>query len=58
MKVLRTHWLQALTFVWGLMIIFASVKCRRIFDHTVNPEIVLFTGGRKRTVFSCGVAQP
>lgn len=27
----------------------------KIFDHTVNPEIVLFAG---KPVFRCGVAQP
>lgn len=30
--------------------------CCRIFDCTVDPEIVLFTGGKK-AVSSCGVAQ-
>ena len=29
----------------------------RIFDHTVNLKIVLFTG-KKKTVSSYGVAQP
>jgi hypothetical protein len=31
--------------------------CCRIFGHTVNPEVVLYTG-KKKTVSSCGMALP
>lgn len=31
-------------------------SCRRVFDHTPNPQIILFT--EKKTFSSCGVAQP
>jgi hypothetical protein len=36
--------------------------CHWIFNHTVNPEIVLFTGKQQtnenKSASSCGVAQP
>ena len=32
-----------------------SLKVLKIFEHTVNPKIVLFT--EKKTVSSCGMAQ-
>ena len=34
-----------------------KVTCCRISDHTMNPEIVLFTG-KNKPVSSCGLACP